>query len=241
MSLLPLPSDDRPDGPAPAPFAVGPGPLANFGSIHAFPGSGKVTDPRALAVAALARNTGDRRWRGWKESQLGDIAECIRETPRLTLLDVSLDGDFNAILSISTPVPRWPRENCLRVAGSVVVHLNYQSHWLTDPPPPWMPAGLLWPFDIFLPNARPAPRGDLCLGAVAPGTPVLELLLLTYYAVSLQTATLDETEGVMNPLASEFYRQHPELLPLTRTGLQEPWSPAELPVSEALQFEGDEP
>ena len=51
--------------------------------------------------------------------------------------------------------------------------------------------------------------------------------MLGYYLVSLQDYTLDERDphGVLNSAACEFYRCHPQYLPLTRAGLFDPWSP----------------
>ena len=45
--------------------------------------------------------------------------------------------------------------------------------------------------------------------------------------VLLQDINLDETDthGVFNVAACEYYRSHPEYLPLTRAGLYEPWTP----------------
>jgi hypothetical protein len=66
----------------------------------------------------------------------------------------------------------------------------------------------------------------LCLGDIHAAAPK-ELVLMAYYLVSLQDINLDETDshGVFNAAACEFYRAHPEYLPLTRAGLFEPWSP----------------
>jgi len=39
---------------------------------------------------------------------------------------------------------------------------------------------------------------------------------------------------VLNPHACEYYRDHPEFMPLTRTGLLDPWSPQELQGLDAI-------
>lgn len=238
MSTFLLSPDEVHSGVPPEAALAGADLSPMLGLFDPLQGGSAWPDLAQLSRAALAHNSGERRWRGWKQAQAEELAEFVGRTPRVQLVDLNLDGDFNAVVSLKLPVPRWPREGRLRVTDRALVHLNYQSQWLVDPPPPWMPVGVVWPHDLYLPNARPGPRGDVCLGAVAAGTPVLELLLLGAYALSLQTVMLDETEGVMNPQASEFYREHPELLPLTRTGLQEPWSVDDLPRSEALLVEG---
>ena len=90
---------------------------------------------------------------------------------------------------------------------------------------------LFEPLDIFHPNSRPALKGALCFGPrLPPAIAPTELVLLGYYLVSLQDAALDEhdPDGVLNPMACEFFRCHPRYLPLTRAGLFDPWTPQEL-------------
>ena len=48
------------------------------------------------------------------------------------------------------------------------------------------------------------------------------------------TAMLDELEGVMNAQACEYFREHPEYMPLTRAGILDAWSPADLELYDAI-------
>ena len=75
----------------------------------------------------------------------------------------------------------------------------------------------------------PSLQGAICLGTLPAGVALKELVLLGYYALSLQDRVLDETDphGVLNIPACEFYRNHPEYLPLTHAGLADPWQPPE--------------
>lgn len=219
-------------------LAAGPGLMSAFGVTPAL-GTGLIwPGPAELQAHALQHNTGDRRWRSWKQVQLQELVELALQTDRVRLIDVKLEGDFNALVWLQAPVPRWPMEGRLRITDHAVLHLNYQSPWLVEPPPGWMPVGVMEPFDVYLPNAAPAPRGALCLGSIPPACPVRELLYLAYLAVTLQTATLDETEGVLNAHACEFFRDHLHFMPLTRTSVLEPWSSAELELHDALFVPG---
>lgn len=179
-------------------------------------------------------NSGDKPWRNFKLEELERVVELAQKSERMRLLGGSLRGDLSLLIYLATPAPRWPREGRLRITDHVILHVGYQRHWLTEAPPPTAPVGVIEPFDLFLPNASPQSRSALCLGSLPAGVPVVELIQLAYLAVSAQTMMPDETEGVMNPVASEFYREHPQCHPLTRTGLLEPWSPAELKLLDVL-------
>jgi hypothetical protein len=182
----------------------------------------------AEVEAALSGNDGPRAWHEWKANALRELVELANRSPRMWLLAAGLRGDFNADYAIRMPVPRWPVAGRLVIDDLAIFHLHYQEQWRWESPPSWAPLGLWQPIDPFHPNMRPALRGACCLGKLPPGVSVKEIALLGYYALSLQDLGLDETDpyGVMNPEACEFYRQHPEYLPLTRAGLFDPWEGA---------------
>jgi hypothetical protein len=175
---------------------------------------------QALLTRALAANTGGRAWREWKAASANDVIQLATQAPRVEVLELSLEDDLNLIYRVHMPVPRWPAGDRLVLADCAIFHLHYQESWRWESPAGWAPLGLLQPQDVFHPNMRPALRGAICLGHLPPATSAKEIMLLGYYAVSLQDRVLDETDpnGVLNPAACEYYRQHPEYLPLTRAG-----------------------
>lgn len=183
-----------------------------------------------LRQKALADNGGDVSFRRWKAGSLDEVIEQANRAPRMELLEIDLHGDVNIVYRIKMPVPRWPRGDELVIGESAVFHLTYREDWLIEPPAGWEPVGLFEPLDVFHPNSRPALKGALCFGRLPAGVAPTELILLGYYLVSLQDAALDEQDpdGVLNPMACEFFRSHPRYLPLTRAGLFDPWSPEEL-------------
>lgn len=183
-----------------------------------------------LVAAALSGNQGDRSFRLWKESSVNDIAQLARRSERMELLEIDLSGDLNVVYQIQMPIPCWPREDELKIDVSAVFHLNYRDQWRTEPPAGWEPVGLLNPLDIFHPNSRPALKGALCLGRLPAGVAPVELILMAYFLGTLQDYTLDEQDpdGVLNPHACEWFRCHPQYLPLTHAGLFDSWSPEEL-------------
>jgi hypothetical protein len=181
-----------------------------------------------LAAAALAANGGGRSWASFKEQSLREVLECFSLAPRAVLMNLDLHGDLQLTYRIDMPTPRWPTADGLTIGRGAVFHLVYFDEWRTTAPPGIGPVGVFHPLDIFHPNAKPALRGALCLGKLPPGAAPKELLLMAYYLMALQDYALDETDphGVFNPLACEYFRLHPEYLPLCTAGLYEDWRPA---------------
>ncbi|NOX56211.1 MAG: hypothetical protein GXP27_17565 [Planctomycetes bacterium] len=186
---------------------------------------------RQILAKAEANNTGTRAWRGFKLEQGRQLLELAARSPRMHVLDLSFDGDFNAVYTIRMPVPRWPVGERLRIGSECVFHVRYEEHWRWEAPPGWGPVGIVAPEDVFAPNLAPALRGAICLGRLPPGITVKDCTLLSYYVISMQQYSIDENDplGVLNPIACEFFRRHPEYLPLTHAGLFEPWEPEDTP------------
>lgn len=179
---------------------------------------------REKAVSAVG---GDKTWKLWKIAALDEVLEMFRRALRAELLHADLHGDFELTYKISMPVPRQPRDGRLVIGDEAVFHLIYPDEWRFEPPPGAMPVGLLHPFDIFAPAARPALRSILCFGKYLPvGILPKELILLGYHVVALQIARFDETDpaGLFNFEACDFFRDHPEHVPLTEAGLFEDWT-----------------
>ncbi len=188
------------------------------------------TDAQQQRLAeALLRNGGNRDWAQWKADAAGEVVRMADRAERMHIHDINLEGDFAISYGIKMPVPQWPVRDQLVIGNEAVFHLLYLEEWRWESPPGWAPIGILYPHDVFHPNLRPAARGALCLGQLAPSTAPKELILLGYYSLALLDYALDETDphGVLNVHACEYYRHHPEHLPLTRAGLFEPWSPME--------------
>ena len=84
----------------------------------------------------------------------------------------------------------------------------------------------LAPQPIWHPNVAPDLKGVMCLGALPPNTNLKEIILLGYYTLTLQEMTINEMDpaGVLNSDACDYYRSHPQCLPLCGEGLLEPWA-----------------
>ena len=181
------------------------------------------SERKRLLQQALACNGGNRSWRGWKAAAATSFMEMIDKAPRMTLLDLNLQDEFNAVYGIEMPVPRTPVDGQLRIGKEAVFHLRYAEQWRSESPDGWMPLGLYHPKDPFHPNARPSLRGAICLGNLPPGIPPTEIVLLGYYTLTLQDIMLNEADpnGVLNAKACDFFRANQHLIPLTDAGLFE--------------------
>ena len=124
------------------------------------------------------------------------------------------------------PVPLAPTKGVLELANAAVFRLAFRESWTWESPPGWGPLAVLAPQSIWHPNVAPDLKGVICLGALPPNTNLKEIILLGYYTLTLQETTLDELDpaGVLNPAACDYYRSHPEYLPLCGEGLLEPWA-----------------
>ena len=193
---------------------------------------------RKILQSALADNVGRREWREYKAEQARELVDLCVRSPRMTLLGLDLTGDFGAVYGIVMPVPCRPQGDRLRLAQHAVFHLRYAEEWRWQPPAGYEPLGVLDPMDLFGPNMVAAPAGGVCLGRIPAGIPVREIALLGYFAVTLQTHQLNEIDpqGILNPAACEYFRAHPEWLPLTHAGLFDAWTPSDADLAGASPY-----
>lgn len=171
---------------------------------------------------ALLKNKGSIDWRGWKAEEARQLVDLANKAERMTLLELNLEGDVNAIYFLRMPVPRKPVNGKLRLGNGVLLHLRYEESWRWESPPGWGLLGVLDPHDVYHSNVL-AEKRTICLGEFPPGVPLKEIVLLGYFALTLQNVALNDQDplGVLNQEACDFYRSHPEHLPLTSEGFLE--------------------
>ena len=182
---------------------------------------------RIMLSEALDRNGGSKPWRAWKASQAEEVIDdLINRSPRMEMVSIQLEGDVSLIYRVRMPIPLVPKGHLLDLSGVAVFHLTYRESWRWENPPGWGPLGIFSRRPVWHPNVSLDHRGVLCLGALPPSTRLKEIVLLGYYALTLQETVLDELDpvGVLNPEACDYYRSHPEYIPLCTEGLLEPWN-----------------
>ncbi len=178
-----------------------------------------------LLAHALENNVGARDWTRWKADEAAALVDLANRASRMRLLELRLEGDLEAFFHVLMPVPRLPVNGKLQIGDRAILQLRYEECWRWDPPPGWAVLGLLHPGDAFMPNQSPLLR-SICLGDLPIGIPPREIVLLGFYAITLQNIMLDETDphGVLNVKACDYFRDHPEYLPLTTDGFLDPVS-----------------
>jgi hypothetical protein len=183
------------------------------------------TSNQNILIRALAGNAGSGDWTRWKAEEATTLVALADKADRMRLLELTLEGDLIAVFHLAMPVPRMPAKGKLRIGDGGLLHLRYEENWRLESPPGWGPLACLAPLDAFMPNQSPIMR-SICLGELPAGVPIREIVLLGFYAMTLQNIMLDETDphGVLNPPACEYYRQHAEYLPLTSDGFFDPVS-----------------
>ena len=176
---------------------------------------------------ALRRNGGGRAWRAWKAGQLEEVMKDLAfASPRIELLHIEIAGDLELVYGVEMPVPLAPCSGVLQLANAAVFRLAFRESWTWESPPGWGPLAVLAPQPIWHPNVAPDLKGVMCLGALPPNTNLKEIILLGYYTLTLQEMTINEMDpaGVLNSDACDYYRSHPQCLPLCGEGLLEPWA-----------------
>ena len=182
---------------------------------------------RIMLNQAFKKNGGSKAWQTWKVTQVEEVVQdLVNRSPRMEMVNIQLEGDLSLIYRIQMPVPLVPKGRLLDLSGVAVFHLTYRENWRWESPPGWAPLGIFSRRPVWHPNVSLDLRGVLCLGALPPSTRLKEIVLLGYYALTLQETVLDELDpnGVLNSEACDYYRSHPEYIPLCREGLLEPWS-----------------
>lgn len=142
--------------------------------------------------------------------------------PNVTLIGQERRAaEFRAVLQFATPtLVRLPGA-APSLAGPVVVGLRYHERWLSHAPVSWEVATILSPVHVFHPSINPG--GGLCLGHLAAGFSMEEVLHLTWAAIVFNTRIVNTVDWqVFRPEAAAFIRAHRDQFPITRRGLLEP-------------------
>jgi hypothetical protein len=188
-----------------------------------------------MLAQALARCGGDPAWRARKEAEAGDLLRLAQIAPpgRLRVDALDLRENLRAVLFMRVPVPCRPdADNQLTVADFAVLGLTWPRDVLQKRLPGMAFVQILEPSQgVFLANVGELGQ-PLCLGAHLPvGIPVVELVLMSYGALSMQSVMIDpyDAAGVVNVKATRWWQQklqqQPDFIPLSKTPFLVPDQP----------------
>jgi hypothetical protein len=165
---------------------------------------------------------GDPAWRARKRIETHDVLQLSQVAPRgrLAIGLIDLRESIRILLMLETPVPCRPTaDGPLAVATSAVIGLTYPREALCASLPGWSFVQIFEPAHVWHPNVG-GPGQVLCLGTQLPaGIRTRELILMTYAALSMQAAQIDEGDpaGVLNVEAARWWPQNRGRMPLTAT------------------------
>jgi hypothetical protein len=171
---------------------------------------------------ALEHNGGDAAWRARKATEGREVLQLSQLAPpgRLHVDSLDLRQHLRAVLFMRVPVPCRPgANNELPVADFAVLGLTYPREAIQQRLPGMAFVQILDPHSTW--HANVSEDGQrLCLGAYLPvGIPVVELVLMAYGALSMQTVMIDEQDSalVANRDAARWWQQNVHRTPLSKT------------------------
>jgi len=183
---------------------------------------------KELFEKAKATCRGGAVWRQRKLSEIHDFLALSQLSGRINTMFLNLSGPLRILFEMKVTVPTLPDPaGELIVADRAHLGLTYREEAIRLPQPGYSFIEALQPNHIWLANAAPSdpafprfgPGQAICLGAtIEAGTPVKELILMSFGALTLQSVQLDalDAAGVMNDVSARWWMQNRDRIPLTR-------------------------
>ena len=157
----------------------------------------------------------DTVFNSWLERQYRDVQALAAASD---VLRIACETDARPprrfIAQFDCPTMVGNAQNVTRVQG-FAVHFEFPSEYLRVPVEVGRLINLLAP-RVFHPNVS---HPFVCIGPVAPGTSLLELIYRVYEILSFQKFTPRE-DNALNHDACVWTRRHLDLLPLSRAPLK---------------------
>jgi hypothetical protein len=180
---------------------------------------------RAIIEAAARVCGGPPACRKRKLAEAHDLLAMAQLTDRLKIHWLDLSADLRVKLEMRVPVGCLPDPaGPLQIAPWALLGVVYPEQAVILPQPGHAFVRILEPRRVWHSNVTSGtdpgdPNQLLCLGPSLPaGTPLKEILLMTYGALSLQTTQMDwlDSAGLLNPAAADWWQRNPHRIPLTK-------------------------
>ena len=174
----------------------------------------------SLLDAAARTAGGTLDWRARKKSELHDVLALCQIAPqRLAVERVSLAQDIHAELRMRVPVATRPEPGGdIELAEEARLSLVYPREALYTPLPGAAFVTIREPLAAWYAQVPVGPVQLLCLGETLPANiPLREIILLSYGALTMQTAQIDERHpaGVFNEAAAVWWQANTQRIPLS--------------------------
>jgi hypothetical protein len=149
-----------------------------------------------------------------------DLLVLAQLSTRLLVHWLDLSSGLRAKVEMDVPTPCLPDPaGPLQVAPRALLGVMYPQEAMVMPLPGYAFVRILAPRPVWCSNVSNDPNQVLCLGPRLPaGTPLKEIILMTYGALSLQTTQINllDPAGVLNPAAADWWQRNTSRIPLTR-------------------------
>lgn len=166
---------------------------------------------------------GPEPWRQFKLAATHQLLALTQVSGRMVIQFLDLAAALRAVFLLRVPVPcRRGGEGPLLIEPSAQLALTYRQEALTMPQPGYSFIEILAPREVHHPNVAPSnlPPGAqvLCLGPSLKGIKIVDLVLMAYGAISLQSVqfSLTDPAGLLNPIAAMSLQANCAAIPLTR-------------------------
>jgi len=186
---------------------------------------------REALESARSAALGGKAWQVRKRLELQKIFALEQLADRLTVRAADVTTDLRVLLSLEGPVPCWQEGGRdISVADRAELALHYPEAILRGPLPGYAIVEIVRPRNVFHANVSPPQPGlpqRLCLGANVPrGFPLVEAVLATHAAFSLQSLAIDEADpaGLMNGEAARWWQDNLDRIPLSTAPFLAPCS-----------------
>jgi hypothetical protein len=132
---------------------------------------------------------------------------------------MDLEEHLRALLLLAVPVPCMERPGGeLVVARQAMLSVRYPQEALVAPQPGYSFVQVVAPHHVWHPNVHREHGQPLCLGDRLPvNTPVTEIVLMSYGALSMNVIMADERDsaGVLNHEAARWWLANRDRAPLS--------------------------
>jgi hypothetical protein len=148
-----------------------------------------------------------------------DLLALAQISGRLQVHWLDLSAGLRAKVEMEVPVACLPDPaGPLQIASCALLGLLYPLEAAVMAVPGYAFVRILHPRPVWYSSVSPDVNQVLCLGHLATGFPLKEILLMTYGALSMQTTQLDlrDPAGVLNSAAADWWQRNTDRIPLTR-------------------------
>lgn len=179
---------------------------------------------QAILETAQRRCGGPAALRQRKLREAFELLAAAQISDRLVVHWMDLSTDLRAKVEMRVPVACLPDPNgALKIAPRALLGVIYPEKAAILPQPGFAFVRLLAPGPAWYSVVSPDANQVLCLGTQPAGVRLIEILLSTYGALSLQATLLDlgDPAGVLNPSAAAWWQRNTHLIPLSREAFLE--------------------